>query len=183
MKEIARLNPDYAGISHEILREKGSIQWPCNSQYPEGCSRLDGSMVDVFNFVEAGNDFQTPEVSPEFPHMLMAGKAEHFWHHNNIMQRTFIPKREYNATLLLYPEGFVEISNNDAGKLEVRDKWTVKMTSARGAMDVQVRISEDVRDGTAFVPYFIRDMIERFLMPHEKSIDEDSVIPVKIERV
>ena len=32
---------------------------------------------------------------------LMVGKAQHYWHQNNLMRKTLIPRREYDQTLLL----------------------------------------------------------------------------------
>jgi formate dehydrogenase major subunit len=52
-------------------------------------------------------------------------------------------------------------------------------------MNVSTRITNDVRPGTAYVPYFIREMISEFLLAHTADLagGEDSVIPVRIERV
>ena len=47
----------------------------------------------------------------------MAGKSYYYWHQNNIMKKTFIPRRESNALLLLYPQGLVEINAADAERL------------------------------------------------------------------
>ncbi len=115
----------------------------------------------------------------------MTGKAQHFWHQNNLMRRTFIPMREYNATLLLYPHGYVEISPADAKALQVRDKWPVNVVSPYGSMKVAVKVTDDVKPETAYVPYFIRDMVSEFLMEHKELLEqgEDAIIPVRIEKV
>ena len=115
----------------------------------------------------------------------MAGKANYFWHRNNIMKKTQIPKREYNALLLLYPKGFVEVAASDAKTLGVRDRASVDVVAAGGSMRVAVRISKDVKPGTVYVPYFIEDMVPGFLNAAGTSIDEDqdSAIPVRIEKV
>ena len=66
----------------------------------------------------------------------------------------------------------------------MRDRRPVQITSAEGSMRVSVRVSPDVKAGTAYVPYFIQDMIPRFLRAHASTIErgEDAVIPVKIEK-
>ena len=101
------------------------------------------------------------------------------------MKNTYIPRREYRATLLLYPNGYVEICKADADALKVRDKWTVKISSAHGSMNVDVKVSEDVRPGTAYIPYFIREMITEFLLEHKQEFQkgEDAIIPIRIEGV
>jgi len=135
-------------------------------------------------FVGAAADFGRPAVSEEFPFLLMAGKANYFWHRNNIMKKTHIPKREYNALLLLYPYGFVELAAADAARLGVRDRSRVKVVSAGGSMTVAVRVSGDVKPGTVYVPYFIDDMVPGFLNAQGVALDEDqdSVIPARVEK-
>ncbi|HPJ35678.1 MAG TPA: molybdopterin-dependent oxidoreductase [Spirochaetota bacterium] len=184
--EITSLTPEYSGLSYPKLSGSMGIQWPCDDSNPEGLKRLDANaMKRKFRFTPVSGDFAAPSATPEYPFLLMRGQGEHFWHQNNIMKKSYIPKREYNATLLVYPKGYVEICKEDAQKLQVREHWTVKVVSASGSMDVSVKVSEDVRPGTAYVPYFIREMITEFLLEHKSYTVkcEDAIIPVRIERV
>src|SRR5208337_770005 len=98
-----------------------------------------------FKFANVSGDYRIPAASEEFPILLMTSQGEHFWHQNNIMKKTYIPKREYNATLLVYPKGYIEICKEDAEKLQVREHWTVKIVSQHGSMNVSTRITNDVR--------------------------------------
>jgi formylmethanofuran dehydrogenase subunit D len=135
-------------------------------------------------FVEPAADFGRPAASEEFPFLLAAGKANTFWHQNNVMKKTQIPRREYNALLLLYPKGFVEIAAEDAAALGVRDRGAVAVVSAGGSMKVAARVSGDIRPGTAYVPYFIGEMVPGFLDAQVVlDEDQDSVIPVRVERL
>jgi formate dehydrogenase major subunit len=115
----------------------------------------------------------------------MVGKAQHFWHQNNIMKKTYIPMREYNATLLDYPEGYVEISAESAKAIQVRDRWPVKVVSPHGEMRITARVSNDVKPNVAYAPYFVQEMITRFLLGHTDVLKqgEDATIPVRIEKV
>ena len=121
----------------------------------------------------------------EYPFALMIGKAQHFWHQHNLMRKSLIPRREYDATLLQYPQGYVEISAADAKRLQVRDKWPVELKSPCGSMRTAVKISDDVQDGSASVPYFINEMISGFLVAHDRAVTatEDAIIPVRIEKL
>jgi len=187
MEEIASLTPNYQGISHERLRSLiGGIQWPCNDEYPDGCKFFDSSRsTQELKFVSV--DYQPAQVEPdsEYPWLLMVGKAMHFWHQNNLMKKTYIPNREFNAELLLYPKGFVEISSEDAAKLEIRNGWNVNVVSPSGSIEVKAKVSEDVKSGTAFMPYFVKDMISQFLLQHKKSLElgENASVPVRIEAI
>jgi formate dehydrogenase major subunit len=185
MAEIAASVPAYAAVTYAKLGKGFGLQWPCDARHEEGTTRL--SVDDLprrLAFVPAEPDFRTPAASEAFPFLLMAGKANHFWHRNNVMKKTHLPKREYNALLLLYPKGFVELAAADAARIGVRDRSSVNVVSAGGSMRVAVRISEDVKPGTAYVPYFIDDMVPGFLTAQGGSLDEDqdSVIPVRLEK-
>lgn len=186
MAEIASLTPNYAGVKYDKFKGIGGIQWPCNDKYPQGCPRFNaGDAKGKIKFVSVSANFKGAEKNTEFPYLMMTGKAQHFWHQNNLMRRTFIPMREYNATLLLYPKGYVEISPEDAKSIQVRDKWPVKVVSPYGSMKVTVKVTPDVKSESAYVPYFIRDMISEFLMEHKELLEqgEDAIIPVRIEKV
>ena len=185
-KEISDVVPQYSSMSYVKLENSNGIQWPCDEKNPEGSKSfvINGS-GEKSKFVPVSADFKVQQSSDTYPYLLMIGKAQHFWHQNNIMKKTFIPKREYNATLMLYPKGYIEICSDDAKNIGVKDKWPVKIVSGNGEMQVMAKVSEDVKPGTAYVPYFIQDMISQFLLEHEQVLEqgEDSLIPVKIERV
>jgi formate dehydrogenase major subunit len=185
-KEITSLTTEYAGLTYAKLIDSMGIQWPCNDKNPAGCRRLDAEKAGrKFKFAPVSGNYKTPSATAEYPFLLIRGQGEHFWHQNNIMKKSYIPKREYNATLLVFPEGYVEICEEDAKALQVREHWGVKIVSGSGAMKVSVKISDDVKPGTAYVPYFIREMITEFLLEHKSDIGrgEDAIIPVRIERV
>ncbi len=186
LKEIASLTPSYSGITWEKLEKNFGIKWPCNEKNPEGCEVFDcASNKEAFNFAPVSGAFKIPVPTSDYPFLLITAQGEHFWHQNNIMKNTYIPQREYRATLLLYPNGYVEICKADADALKVRDKWTVRISSAYGSMNVDVKVSEDVKPGTAYIPYFIREMITEFLLEHKQDFQkgEDAIIPIRIEGV
>ena len=186
MADIAASVPAYAGVTYPKLEKGFGLQWPVDGAHPDGTTRLSvESLARRLKFVPVHGEFGGPAVSDAFPFRLMAGKANYFWHQNNIMKKTHIPRREYNALLLLYPKGFVEIAAEDAARLGVRDRGPVAVVSAAGSMKVAARVSRDIRPGTAYVPYFIGEMVSGFLEPPGAAVapGEDSVIPVRIEKV
>jgi len=185
MAGIAAEVPAYSAVTYAKLERGFGLQWPCDAARPDGTVRLPADPGRRLRFVDFGAEFAAPAPSAEFPFLLMAGKANYFWHRNNIMKKTQIPRREYNALLLLYPKGFVEIAAPDAKALGLRDRASVDVVAAGGSMRVAVRISGDVRPGTVYVPYFIEEMVPGFLNAGGAAIDEDqdSAIPVRIEKV
>jgi predicted molibdopterin-dependent oxidoreductase YjgC len=186
MTEIARMVPAYSGITYAKLEKTFGLQWPCDAAHDKGTPRLNVQDAQrKMKFIKVPAEYDVEATSSEYPFVLMTGKANYFWHQNNIMKKTNIPKREYNALLLLYPNGFVDICPEDAKTLGVRDRWPVNIASARGSMKIAARITKDVKPGTAYVPYFVQDMITKFLLEHAAAVEsgEDAIIPVKIEKV
>jgi len=186
MDEIARLTPTYAGVSHANLAGGFGLQWPVDAANPQGTKRFDIEKAGrKLSFYDVSDVFEVPVAKDQFPFLLMVGKAQHFWHQNNLMKKTHIPMREYNATLMDYPEGYVEICPQSAKEIGVRDRWPVRVVSPHGEMRVAAKVSDDVRPFTAYAPYFVQEMISRFLLGHTEVLrqGEDATIPVRIEKV
>lgn len=182
MDEIASLTPSYEGISYKLLSKKHGVQWPCTKKNHDGTKYC---VPEKVSFVLPQKPYAAVQATQEYPYLLMLGKAQHYWHQNNIMHKTFIPLREYNATLLLYPDGYVAIAPEDAKKIGVRDRWPVKVVAEKASMKAMVMISDDVAPGTAYVPYFIREGIASFLLAYSDIVSqgEEATIPVRIEKV
>lgn len=175
--DIAHMVPYYAGATYAGLESRlGGLVWPVAPSGPDPAPRA----VPLEAPVAAPSG-----VSGEYPFRLMAGKSYFYWHQNNIMKKSFIPRREYNALLLLYPQGLVDVHPDDAAALGLRDKRPVRVVSSRGAMTVQARVTGDVLPGMVYAPYFIGPMVEAFLKPEFEAVErgEDSVIPVRLEKV
>ncbi|WP_246038547.1 molybdopterin oxidoreductase family protein [Chitiniphilus eburneus] len=172
--DIAATVPGYADLSHAQLSKGFGQHWNPKA-FPNSRQRK-------FNAINI--EYWESPTTPEFPFALMIGKAQHYWHQNNLMRKTIVPRREYDQTLWLYPQGYIEISPEDAAHLKVRDKWLVNVCSSTGTcMKIAVKISPDVQNGTAYIPYFIKNMISDFLIPYENAYaaGEESVIPIKIQ--
>ncbi|MBV5274888.1 MAG: molybdopterin-dependent oxidoreductase [Lamprocystis purpurea] len=171
---IADTIPSYHDLTHHRLAKGFGIHWDITAFAAAG----------QMKFHEVQIDYPKSPTCEEFPFALMVGKGRHFWHQNNLMRKTLIPRREYDQTLLLYPQGYVEICPDDAQKLKVKDKWLVHLTSSTGtSMKIAVKVSPDVQPGTAYIPYFIKNMISDFLIRYDNAFaaGEESIIPVRIE--
>ncbi len=172
--DIAKRVPSYADLTHDRLGRGYGLHWDPKGFPTAGKKKFHAVRIE----------YPKPKTSEEFPFALMVGKAQHFWHQNNLMRKTLIPRREYDQTLLLYPQGYVEICPDDAKKLKVKDKWTVQVTCSAGTtMKIAVKVCPDMQPGTAYIPYFIKNMISDFLIKYDDafSAGEESVIPVRIE--
>ncbi len=184
MDEIARLTPAYAGVSHAKLSTGFGMQWPVDEKNPQGTRRFDVAKAGrKLSFYKVSDVFELPAAKEQFPFLLMVGKAQHFWHQNNLMKKTHIPMREYNATLMDYPRVTWKSSAERKGNRRARP-----LAGARG-----FPARRDARGGegfgrrkpnTAYAPYFVQEMISRFLLGHTEVLrqGEDATIPVRIEK-
>lgn len=190
MAEISRVVPQYSGLSYEKLRASLGIKWPVDDRHPGGTEfLLAGETGRRFRFVFDRNldRYQNLYSGAEnrFPFKLVVGRSNYFWHQNSVMKRTFIPKREYNALLLLYPKGFVEISEEDARALGLREKQPVRIISEAAEIKLAARISPDILPGMLYIPYFIEEMISGFLHRQVSDLEknEEFFLPVRLEKV
>ncbi|MBC7363687.1 MAG: molybdopterin-dependent oxidoreductase [Candidatus Aminicenantes bacterium] len=190
MAEISRVVPQYSGLTYEKLDSSLGIKWPVDERHPEGtdCLLLKQNNAKFRFVLEEKSLSQSAlfaEKSTNFPFKLTVGRSNYFWHQNSVMKRTFIPKREYNALLLLYPKGFVEISAEDASRLNLREKQLVRLISESAEITLAARISPDVLPGQLYIPYFVEEMIPEFLLRQVAELEknEEYFLPVKLEKV
>jgi formate dehydrogenase major subunit len=76
MAEIAATTPTFTGVSYDMLEERGSVQWPCNDQAPDGTP-----IMHVDDFVRGRGKFMITEFVPtqertgaRFPLILTTGR-------------------------------------------------------------------------------------------------------------
>lgn len=172
--EMITAVPQYGGITPEILDKGQGVQWDYDKE-------------PVYKFIEMKDSVsvKAKEELGENEFVLVAGNAGFFWHKNEIMKKTYIPRREYNATLLLYPRGLVELSPEDAQRLGLRGRETVKIKSDSGEMSAELKINSGMRNRTANIPYFVSEAVPVFLLRHGDGLykGEDFAVKVSIEKV
>lgn len=182
MAEIGAAVPFYRGASFENLARDYGRQWPCTPERPEGTRFLfapdDGWDRRRFQFVAVPRLPCAPASPAGFPFTLVFGHSLYYWHQNVLIQHSETLKREYRILLLDYPDGFVEINTADAQRLGLRDGERIRLRSAEGVATTAARITPEVRSGTIFVPFFVRE-VQAQLLGGDRS---DRFIPVAVER-
>jgi predicted molibdopterin-dependent oxidoreductase YjgC len=169
MEEIGKAVPEYSGASHDNLARDYGRQWPCTKDKPLGTRFLfeDGLAGQRFKFAPVARPPPEAEASPEFPMRLIFGHSLYYWHQNILVKHSETLKRELRVLLLDYPEGFVEINAADAEGLKVRDGTSIRLVSSQGAAKTTARVTPEVRTGTIFVPFFVRE-VERQIWGRER---------------
>jgi len=181
MQEIGEVIPFYSGASHDNLTRDYGRQWPCTTDHPLGTALLfaDDAMDRPFKFVPVVRPSK-PFGNPDgFPFTLVFGRSLYYWHQNVLIRHSETLKREYRLLLLDYPDGFVEINTDDARHLDIRDGGRIRLSTAGGSLASTARVTSEVRSGTAFVPYFVRQLKPEML---GATGDSRSLVPVRVEK-
>jgi predicted molibdopterin-dependent oxidoreductase YjgC len=181
MREIGQAIPFYSGASHDNLTRDYGRQWPCTTDRPLGTPLLfaGDEMERPFKFAPVARPPKLAGNPEEFPFTLVFGHSLYYWHQNVLIRHSETLKREYRLLLLDYPDGFVEINLEDAKGLGIRDGDRIRLSTAGGSLTSTARVTSEVRSGTAFVPYFVRQMKREML---GAAGDGASLVPVRVEK-
>ena len=138
----------HGGMSYARLEAFGGIQWPCPDEDHPGTRFLHGRLwQDPIEGQPApfiATEWAPPvdQLTEDYPYRLTTGR--HLDGYNTGVQSGGFssPNRTW-ATL--------DVSPDDAAKLDVHDGDRVRVTSRRGAIEVPARITHDMRAGLTFM--------------------------------
>jgi formate dehydrogenase alpha subunit len=184
MDEVASLTPSYGGIHHWRL-EKGGLQWPCPTDEHAGTrilhyggtfKRPSGkALISPVEFIEAK---ELPD--KDYPILLTTGRILYHYHSGNESRRvkvldTFVPRN------------YVEVSKEDAKELHIEHGETVRVSTRRGSIDVETRISDKPMKGVVFISFHFREASANLLtnaaLDPVSKIPEFKVAACKIEKI
>jgi assimilatory nitrate reductase catalytic subunit len=137
-------------IGDDAYEALAPVQWPQGAEKETQKARF---FADGEFFTENGRArFIAPEIpklhaatSDEFPLRLNTGRIRDQWHS---MTRTGLSQRLSRHM----PEPFVEVSPADARRHALKDGGFARLRSPQGSAIFRVRISEDAREGSVFIP-------------------------------
>jgi formate dehydrogenase major subunit len=147
MEEIAKVTPSYAGLSYERIEYEG-IHWPCPTPEHPGTPILHREQFTRGRGLFHAIDYIEPaeKIDAEYPLYLTTGRLLYQYHTGTMSMRT-------GGLNEIAPEAFVEISPQDARKLEVEEGSRVKIDSRRGTIQARIKISRKAVTGTVFIPF------------------------------
>lgn len=154
MDEIASLTPSYGGIHHWRL-EKGGLQWPCHADDHPGTKILHyggafkrPSGKALLSPVEYIAPRELPDA--DYPILLTTGRILYHYHSGQ-------ESRKVKVLDAFVPSNYVEISSEDAARLHVAQGETVRVSTRRGSIDVQARISDKPMPGVVFISFHFHE--------------------------
>lgn len=153
--EYARLtsktNINISGLSHDIIREQGSVQWPYKKKgKATGTARLftEKSFYTYSRkaIIHDVPDTHTSEITnQDYPFILTTGRIRDQWH-------TMSKTGKVNKLNQHLKEAFVEINPADAEALKLNDGDMAVVNSRRGEVRVKTRITTGIKKGVIFLP-------------------------------
>jgi assimilatory nitrate reductase catalytic subunit len=141
---------DYSGMSYGRLREEQGVQWPCPSPDHPGTPRL---FAERFHHPDGKARFRVvphrragEEPDADYPYWLTTGRYKE--HYNSGAQT-----RRVRPLLAARPAPLVELHPRLAGRLGVESEDRVRLETRRGAVELAVTLSSEIRPDTVFVPF------------------------------
>lgn len=147
MEEMASVTPIFAGVTHERL-EKGSIQWPCKDKNDPGTPTLHKGQFSKGKglFVSVGHISPAEEIDNEYPILLTTGRMLQHFHTGSMSRRS-------KSIDEIFPTGYIEISNQDAERLDIKNSEKIVVESRRGKIETYARVTQRVNKGVAFMAF------------------------------
>lgn len=147
LDEIARLTPEYAGVSRERIGRRG-LQWPVRGDGADSPTLYDSHFDRPGG---RGHFAALPYKAPgdaadeEFPLVLVTGRVLQHYNAGTMTRRTG------NAELV--DRDLLEIHPEDAARLWVGDGDRVSVRSRVGRIEVEARVTERIEPGHVFTTF------------------------------
>jgi formate dehydrogenase alpha subunit len=171
LREVNQVVPQYRGITPERVAQGEVLQWPCPHVEHPGTQYLhaNGAFTrgkGLFMVVEHSPPKELPDT--EYPFVLSTGRILFHYHTATMTRRTQVLP-EYVDT------AYVEVNSIDVQRLGVTDGARVRVASRRGAIELVVRETDRVDEGTVFIPFHFSEAAANVLTIGE--VDPTAKIP------
>lgn len=155
--EMARLTPQYAGMSHARL-ESGGLQWPCPTADHPGTPVLHVGRFTRGRGLFCAIEYRPPAELPddEYPFTLSTGRVLFHWHGGTMSRRS--PGLDAIA-----PEAEVEIHPEDAAALDIQNGDLVRVLSRRGQVVAIARLTRRSPAGAIFMTFHFAEAATNLL--------------------
>jgi formate dehydrogenase major subunit len=147
MDEIAATTPTFAGVSYELLEEKGSVQWPCNELHPEGTPimHVEGFMRGKGRFIVTEYIPTAEKTGPRFPLLLTTGRI--------LSQYNVGAQTRRTANTVWHHEDVLEIHPHDAEVRGIKDGDRVRLASRSGETSLRALLTDRVSPGVVYTTF------------------------------
>ncbi|QJD71960.1 formate dehydrogenase subunit alpha [Marinobacterium sp. LSUCC0821] len=147
MDEIALLTPTFKGVSYDRLEEQGSIQWPCNDEFPNGMP-----IMHIEEFPIGKARFAITEYVPteersnrRFPLLLTTGRILSQYNVGAQTRRTDNQQWHHEDRLEIHP-----IDAEDRG---IKTGDSVSIASRVGVTVLPALVSDRMQPGVVYTTF------------------------------
>ncbi len=177
-REIGEAIPNYSGASYSNIYPEGK-QWPINPEHPDGTETLHTEKFTrgLGKFIPVSYKDPSESASEEYPFILTTGRNYYHWHSGTMTRKSDILERES-------PEPYVEINNEDAKRMKIRNGNIVTVESSHGSIKIKARTTDKIPSGIIFIPFHFTEARVNYLVgdnldPYSK-IPEFKVVAAKV---
>jgi formate dehydrogenase major subunit len=170
--EFAGLTEAYSTLNYDNLGPTGKL-WPNpDPETTDGPVVLFGEGFPTANgrakFVPAEWTASPELPDAEYPFVLNTGRLLEHWHTGSMTRRS-------KALDQIQPEAFASLHPEDAGELGICEGDFIEVTSRRGSIRLEARLSTRDSRGAIFIPFHFREAAANLLTLDE--LDPDGKIP------
>ncbi|MEO5707751.1 MAG: formate dehydrogenase subunit alpha [Alteraurantiacibacter sp.] len=147
LAEIARLTGSFAGVSWEMLQERGSVQWPVNEKHPDG-----SPVMHMEGFVRGKGLFVVTEyiptderTGPRFPLLLTTGRI--------LSQYNVGAQTRRTENVVWHPEDMLEMHPTDAENRGLKDGDWTRLASRTGETTLRLTVTDRVAPGVVYTTF------------------------------
>ncbi len=170
--ELRSLSPMHAGMSYARLEELGGIQWPCYDEDRLEPTWLHGRLWaedpaergQPAPFSVVVDDPPVDKLDEEFPLRLTTGRRLDSYN-TGVQSGGFASPLRFGET--------IDVSPEDARRLDIADGEQVRVTSRRGTLVAPARVDPSLRPGLVFMTMHFPDDIDTNVLTIE-AIDPKS---------
>jgi len=182
MTEIAVLTPIYGGFNYQRLGGGAVLQWPCLSEDHPGTPFLHKGKfsrgLGKFHAITYNEPAETTDEA--YPLILTTGRIMFHFHTGTMSRRAEKLNQEVS-------EAYIEMHPEDAKQIGLNGNKKVKVSSRRGEIELQARVTDRIKPGVVFIPFHFAEAAANALTnsafdPIAK-IPEYKVCAVKVEAV
>lgn len=180
--EMATVTPSYGGMSYERLEKLGSLQWPCPTADHPGTPILHVGKFSrgeraLFKPAPYRPSAETPD--SEYPMIFTTGRILYHYHTSTMTGRV-------EGLMNISGRSYVEVNPADAAKLSIVSGDSVKVSSRRGGLMVEARVTDIVPEGVLFMPFHFADgpanILTNTVIDPTAKIPELKVCAARIEK-
>jgi len=151
--EMTAVTPSYGGMSYDRLEKLGSLQWPCPTADHPGTPILHVGKFSrgeraLFKPAPYRPSAETPD--REYPMILTTGRILYHYHTSTMTGRV-------KGLMNISGKSYVELNPADASKLGIVTGDRVEVSSRRGGVVVEARVTDIVAEGVLFMPFHFAD--------------------------